>query len=181
MPLNITRRDIEEAQNYARDAMRATSRDYSGGGSQRTVGGTVRQTLGVGVGAVGVGILTGRFGPLNFGGNPIPLDLAAGVGLHLTTFLLEAFAGISLPKDVNNVADGAIGGYLTKFGVGYGTSLRKAAGKPPLNLTDIAGEERSAGRATPAQLQQGNLRAERARNKGPLTEAELVAMAQAVR
>jgi len=179
--LNITRRDIEEAQNYARDAMRGSARDYQGGGDKRTVTGTIRQTLGVGAGAVGVGVLTGRFGPLHIGGNPIPLDLAAGVGLHLATFLLEAFAGVSLPKDINNVADGAIGGYLTKFGVGYGTKLRSAAGKPPLNLTDIGGVERSNGQATPAQLRQGNLRSETARNKGPLSESELAAMAQAVR
>ena len=180
--LNITRRDIEEAHQYARDAMtRGSARDYNKKtGESRTVGGVIRQTMGVGIGAFGVGVLTGRLGPLHIGGNPVPVDLVAGLGIHLGTFLASAFFNIEAPKDFNNVADGVLAGYFTKFGVGVGTQLRAKANLPALNLTSIAGTFDSnssvgaIGGRRPAELQG-------APYKGPMTESELAAMAQAVR
>lgn len=166
MALSITRRDIEEAHSYARDALRNV-RGMSQAGEN--VVGSVVQTLEVAAGATAVGVLTGRFGPLHFAGNPIPLDLCTGVGMHLLAFM--GIAGQHSPH-LHNFADGILAGYLTKFGVGFGTEMRAKAGKPALNLTDISGDE--VGRA-PAQMYAG---------RGPVTplsESELAAMAQAVR
>ncbi len=63
-------------------------------------------------------------------------------------------------------------GYLTKFGVGVGTKWRAEAGKPPHTMTA----------ATMAGTEVGALGAGSwAPQPKPLTEAELSAMAQAVR
>lgn len=160
MALQITRRDIEEAQTYARDAMRQVQGMRATG---ENVVGNIVKTLEVAAGATSVGVLTGRFGPLHLAGNPVPLDLAASVAMHILGFM--GIAGQHAPH-LHNFADGVMAGYLTKFGVGFGTEMRSKAGKPALNLVDIAGEEPSqlAGRAVQ-----------------PLSVAELTAMAQAVR
>jgi len=173
--LNITRRDIEEAHNYARDEMRS-SRDPDNGKSFADK--PVVTTVLVASGAAAVGVLTGRFGPLHFGGNPVPLDLAAAVAVHLAGFVGKSFGFGSVSPYLHHIADGALAGYVTKFGVGVGTEMRKKAGEKPLNLADISGED---GRRSPAQLHEGNRMHETRRNKGPMTEAELAAMAQAVR
>lgn len=169
MALNITRRDIEEASSYARDAMRFAKSNSSTGES---VVGSVVQSLEVGIGAMGVGVLTGRFGPLHIGGNPIPLDLAAALALHLLGFM--GLAG-KHETHLHNFADGAMAGYLTKFGVGLGAKMRADAGKPALNLTDISGDN-DGRRGPPPQMTRGNSHAKR-----PMSISELAAMAQGVR
>ena len=160
--LNITRRDIEEAHSYARDAMRQVQ---SMRGTGENVVGNVVKTMEVAAGAMGVGVLTGRFGPLRMNGNPVPLDLAAGVAMHLLGFM--GLAG-KHADHLHNFGDGVLAGYLTKFGVGYGTKMRADAKKAPLSLVDIAGEDDDAA------LIGG-------RTVAPLSVSELTAMAQAVR
>lgn len=164
MALQITRRDIEEAHSYARDAMRQVQGMR---GTGENVVGNVVKTLEVAAGATAVGVATGRFGPLHLAGNPLPLDLAAAVGMHILGFMGIAGAHAS---HLHNFADGVLAGYMTKFGVGFGTEMRAKAGKPALNLVDIAGEEKG---------RPGQLYGKRASQ--PLTESELAAMAQAVR
>ena len=178
MALSISRRDIDEANRYARDAMSRVSRDpgrYGGEG----VGQRLTRTAEVALGAVGVGVLSGRFGPFNVNGTPVPMDLIAGVGLHLLSFM--GLAGAASPH-LSNVADGVLAGYLTKFGVGYGKVWAQKAGVPPQTVVGAAYGDRSLGA-------HGNLHSGLPKALGipafvgaePLTSAELAAMAQAVR
>jgi hypothetical protein len=182
MALHITRRDIEDAHRYARDAVGRVGASRGPG----AVMGRVTRTAEVAAGAVGVGIASGYFGPLNIAGSPVPLDLAAGVATHLL-----AFAGIfgdGVGGHLHNLADGMVAGYMTKFGVGYGKSLAQKAGRPISPVFSGVGN----GRMPPGHANRGPLGgvADAAKNllngkvftgAEPLSEQELAAMAQAVR
>lgn len=179
MALHITRRDIEEAHRYARDSVgRLQSSRQSAG-----VGGKVVRSAEVLAGAAGVGILSGYFGPLMLGNTPVPLDLAAGVAGHLLAF--TGLAG-SFSDHLHNVSDGIMAGYAMKFGVGYGKSLAQKSGRPisPV-FSGVGGQQRQSrgiGDAVKGAL--GGLGLGGAQvftGAEPLSEAELAAMAQAVR
>ncbi len=169
MALNITRRDIDEAHRYARDAM---SRVRGGRGATGRVVGQLTQTAEVALGAVGVGVLSGRYGPLNVQGVPVPIDLALGVAGHILGF--TGLAG-GLSNHIHNVSDGVLAAYLTKFGVGYGKALAEKAGVPPRMVVGGTGPMRSSSSLPKLGFGQVFTGAE------PLTEAELATMAQAVR
>ena len=173
MSLHITRRDIEEAHRYARDAI-GRVRSYSNTGEH--VVGQVTQTVEVGLGAVGVGILSGYFGPLNIAGSPVPLDLAAGVAGHQLAFM--GLAGRHA-EHLHNFSDGVMAGYLAKFGVGYGKSLAQKAGKTPAPV--FSGQSRDFRGQSPIKQLLGNAISGTFTGAEPLSEAELAAMAQATR
>lgn len=170
--LQLTRRDLADSWNAARNA-HSFIQGYQKDG-ERVVG-QITQTLEVSAGAVGVGILSGRFGALHLAGSPIPLDLAGGLLLHGAGFL--GFAG-KYGEHLHNFADGVLAGWLTKWGVGLGASMREGAGLPRVPVT--AGQLPSA--PTHAPMTGASSRTNHTTGCGaPLTEAELAAMSHGVR
>lgn len=161
--LNITRRDLDEAYGSMRDAHSYIQRYKSQGES---VTGQLVKTLLTGAGAVSVGVASGRLGALHLNGSSIPLDLAGGVLGHLGAFF--GLAG-KYSEHLHDFSNGVLAGYLTKWGIGFGTEMRRQAGLPPV-MTVVAGSE--PGRLPSAAVGAG---------AQPLTEAELTAMAHSVR
>lgn len=171
MSLRISRRDVEDAYRYADRAI-SSARDMSLTSGTK---GRLIQTGEVLAGAALVGTLSGRFGPLKIKGAPVPLDLVAGVAGHLAAMF--DLAG-SYGEHVQNVSDGVLAAYVTKFAVGLGTKMREKAGEPPITVS-----------GTDPIPTNGNMPYSRlvgpAQDPGayqsfasPLTEAELVALSQ---
>jgi hypothetical protein len=173
MSFQLSRRDVDAAYSYANRSMRRL-RDPEK--DEKSVLNKLLQTGEVLAGAAVVGVASGRFGPLNVAGTPIPLDLVGGVGGHLIAFWLDGTAS----KHIHNVANGVLAGYVTKLGVGVGAKLRTKAGLSPFTLQDVTG-------ADPMLLAEPQIdivgRAVGLHKTGaaPLTEAELAALAQQVR
>lgn len=154
--LTITRRDIARAE-------RATSQAHALHASTHGIGGRLTTTAEVGLTAFGMGVLKGRFGPISLG--PVPVDL---VGFVLFGLLgLSNVAGDAASHHVMNVANGLGAGYLHTLGAGVGVSWGLKAGQTPFKT---AGDSRMGTRL--GALGRGN---------APLTEAEIAAMAHAVR
>jgi hypothetical protein len=191
--INITRRDIDAAYKYANDGL-SRARDPDARGASRVLG-KMLETGEVIAGAAAVGVASGRFGPLNINNTQVPLDLVGGVSGHLIAFWLGSGVGDHL----HNFSNGVLAGYFTKLGVGLGTTLRMKAGMTPftvftgdkdkeghggldfgfpsreVNLPfDVAGEQARLHGGMPAY-------GAGAETGGPLTEAELAALAQQVR
>jgi len=150
----ITRRDIDMAERHL------ARRDPAVGTiDKKAAMGHARQTAEIGVASLGMGILKGRFGPIQVG--PVPVDLLAFVLLSIGGYMNVAG---KYSDDVHNFADGLGAGYAHTLGAGIGGMLRVKAGQP---LFTSSGDEFVAG-----ALSTGS---------SPLTQAELQAMAQAVR
>lgn len=149
--LTITRRDIEAAERMGRSAMRHKEK-------VENVMGAVTQTAEISVAAFGMGVLQGRFGPISLG--PIPVDLLAFALLSLGGYM---GLGGKYNEHMHNFADGLGASYLHTLGAGFGVSWGQKAGKSPFATSGahIAGAIGSG--------------------SAPLTEAELAAMAHAVR
>jgi hypothetical protein len=180
MGINITRRDIEQAHATAKRALSAADKASAKGES---IVGHLTQTLEVGAGALGFGVVAGRYGAVNVLG--VPVDLVSAVGVHLL-----AFAGIAGKYDehLHNFGDGVLSSYLTKLGAGLGTSWRIKSGASPFSSgenarmhggmpTSHAGTLFTPGANTGTLFTPGANTGRR----GPLSEAELAAMAQAYR
>lgn len=165
---NITRRDIDEAYASMRDAHSYIKRYQAQG---ENVVGRVVQSLEVGAGALGVGILSGRYGALHITGSKVPLDLAAGLAGHALAFF--GLAG-NYADHLHNFSDGVMAGWLTKWGVGIGAKMAVEAGVAPPPVT--AGALPSSGTVPMVGCAGGS-----AAPKAPLTEAELAGMAHSVR
>jgi hypothetical protein len=160
--LNITRRDLDEAYSSMRDAHAYIGR-YKAGGERIT--GQLVQTVEVSAGALAVGVASGRFGALQIAGAaPIPLDLAGGLLGHALGFF--GLAG-RYSEHLHNFSDGVLAGYLTKWGIGFGTELRRKQGLPP--AMTVAGEDRAL------------LSGASAAHSSPLSETELLNLAQSSR
>ena len=164
--LNITRRDLDDAYSSMRDAHSYISR-YREGGERVT--GQLVQTLEVGAGALAVGVASGRYGSLQIAGSaPIPLDLAGGIVGHALAFF--GIAG-KYSEHLHNFSDGVLAGYLTKWGIGFGTEMRRKAGLPP--VMTVAGDE-------PGLL--GSYSGGSAGSfRDPLSEAEIAGLAASAR
>lgn len=156
MSLTLTRRDVEDAFANLRDSQRRLS------GRGETITGHVVQSVEVAAGALANGVVSGRFGNVYLGKDQVqvPVDLLVGLGGHALAFF--GFAG-KYDEHLHNFSDGFLAGYLTKVGAGLGAKLAMKAGKAPHVFSGNGN-----GGALPPK-------------RGPLTEAELVAMAQAVR
>lgn len=168
--LNISRRDIDEAYASMRDAHSYIQR-FQGGGE--TVVGQLTQSLAVGAGAFGVGVLSGRYGALHINGSSIPLDLAAGLTGHALGFF--GIAG-KYSEHLHNFSDGVLSAWLTKLGVGVGAKMAMDAGKPAPPVT--AGAPRLATGFQPSTRQNHR---DSIAGRAPLTEAELAGMAHSIR
>lgn len=160
--LTITRRDLDDAYSSMRDA-HSYIQKYKAGGEQVT--GQLVQTLEVSAGALAVGVASGRFGALQIQGTPVPLDLAGGILGHALGFF--GLAG-KYSEHLHNFSDGVLAGYIAKWGIGFGTEMRRKANLPP--VTTVSGE---MGPASAPQMGCGKAE--------PLTEAELAGLAHAVR
>lgn len=183
MTFQLSRRDVDAAYAYANRNMKRL-RDPETKGSS----GVLHRLLQSGeilAGAAAVGVASGRFGPLNIGNTPVPIDLVGGIGGHLIAFWLDGAAS----PHIHNVSNGVLAGYITKLGVGVGTSLRMKAGLSPVSTSGDADGGSAGPGATydiigaapyhaPAALSQPQTAA---RAAAPLTEAELAALAQQVR
>jgi len=172
MALTLTRRDIEDAHRFARSASdRAKSFKETG----EYVVGTITQTVEVAAGAVGVGVLTGRFGPIKIAGSPIPLDLALGVTGHLL-----GFAGVAgkYSEHLHNFSDGVVAGWLTKWGFGMG---QQWADKQGALRGQISGETARLHGGMPVPMAGYTPSFGADQTNRPLTESELASMAQAIR
>lgn len=165
--LAITRRDLDDAYASMRDAHSYIQR---ASGKGETVTGQVVETLGVVAGALGVGVASGRFGALQLAGSPIPLDLAGGLLGHGLAFF--GLAG-KYSENLHDFSNGVLAGYATKWGIGFGTEMRRKSGLPP--VMTVAGETMTSPNRGGMPDQFGCAGAE------PLTEAELAAMSHAVR
>jgi hypothetical protein len=130
MALTITRRDIEHAHALGKRALAQTDAMKEKGES---IVGHVSQSLEIGVGALGFGVLAGRYGAVNLG--PVPLDLASGLGMHLL-----GFAGVAgkYADHLHNFADGAMASYWVKLGAGLGTAWRMKGGLSPFAAAPAA-------------------------------------------
>jgi len=164
MSFMLSRRDVESAYAYANRHMGRIKRDPDRGES--SVLGKLLATGEVVGAAAAVGVASGRFGPLNIGGTPVPIDAAGGIALHLIGFWLDS----GLSPHLHNFGNGALAAYATKAGVGVGTSLRMKAGLSPVSVS---------GDGDPQQLPGAT--SDIIGAAAPLTEAELAALAQAVR
>lgn len=153
--LRITRKDIEMAERHLSRRDPATSATKGKAMHQ------ARQTAEIGVAAFGMGLLKGRFGPIQVG--PVPVDLLAFVLLSI-----GGYSGVAgkFSDDVHNFADGLGAGYAHTLGAGIGGMLRVKAGQPLFTSSGVSEDYVSGA------LSSGS---------SPLTEAELRAMAQAVR
>lgn len=82
----------------------------------------VVRTVEVGASAFGFGVVQGKYGGVEVVG--IPLELAAGAGLHLL-----AFAGIGghMSDHLHHFGDGALACYAATTGRGVGVEWRKKA------------------------------------------------------
>jgi hypothetical protein len=166
MSLTITRRDIEEAHSYARDAIsRARGVQATG---QRIVG-TAVKSLEVAAGAAAVGAISGRYGKVDFdlgGGKSVPLDLTAAIVGHLAAF--TGMAG-EASEHLHNLSDGVLAAASFRMAFNFGNKHRAQSGAktalPSSPSVPVMAGERSYAMSGPA----------------PLTEAELAAMAQGVR
>lgn len=159
--LTITRRDLDEAYGSLRDA-HSYIQQYKQGG-ERTIGQVV-QSVEVAAGALAVGVASGAVGPLQVQGVPVPLDLLGGLAGHTAAFF--GLAG-KYSEHLHNFSDGVIAGYLTKWGIGLGTEMRRKAGKPPVSV--VAGEFAYDTSQKTGYPQFGAA--------APLTEAELASLA----
>jgi hypothetical protein len=160
MALQITRRDIDRAMKTAESAARKLEK---GSHKTETIMSHATQTLEIAAAALASGVVKGRFGAVSLG--PVPADLLASVALHVLGF--AGFAG-KYDDDIHNFADGIFAGYLTQLGAGFGTQWRLKGGMSPFAGTELSGGWHEAAGAMGAA-------------NAPLTEAELNAMAQAVR
>lgn len=97
----------------------------------------VVQTSQVGIAAFAVGAARGRFGEITVIG--VPVDLLAGVGLHVLGFV----GGGRYEEAAHNFGDGALAGYLTTLGASIGAKWNR-----PKTSTD--GEFLSGATAAPA-------------------------------
>lgn len=188
--VSISSADIDAAYKYANRSLSRTRRD-----PEHTSGGILHkalETAEVLAGAGAVGFASGRFGPLNLGNTPVPLDLVGGIGAHLIAFWM---GGRAAPH-IHNVADGALAAYFTKYMVGVGTSFRMKAGLPPVQVSGANQDDREDwsrkalyGRAqgVPAAWYGGHGMpgysgaGVNVAGAAPLTEAELAGLAQQMR
>jgi len=157
MALHISRRDIEQAHSMVRRA-----RDVAKKADMEGMVGQAVQSLEIGSAALGLGYLSGRYGAIGIG--PVPADLAAALTLHLGGYL--GVAG-KYSEHLHNFGDGAWSSYLVKMGAGLGTNARLKSGQSPFTASG-ENARRYGGMPT---MNAG----------GPLTQAELAAMAQAAR
>ena len=91
-------------------------------------------------GAFASGLLRGRWGGVEVGG--VPVDLAAGVLLHLL-----GLSGVAGPRsqDLNNVAEGALATYFATWGAALGKRMRNGEQVLPVAGTAGISTERQAG------------------------------------
>ena len=159
------------------DHMRITRRDLSGIMGRHASHGAARaattlvQTAEVSAGAFAAGLVAGRFGPVSVG--PLSANLLAGLGLHA----LGLFGVFGRHSDhAHNLADGVLSVYAATLGAGVGTEWRKKKGLSPLAQPVMSGEAHPSHGNMPYSTSVGALP-----RPAPLTQAELVAMAQSVR
>jgi hypothetical protein len=160
MALQITRRDIDRAMKTAESAARHAEKIKE---KTESAMGHLTQSLEIGAAALATGVVKGRFGAVSLG--PVPADLIAAVALHGLGF--ANLAG-KYNRDVHNFGDGVLAGYLVQLGAGFGTQWRIKSGMSPFaSGTELSGWHEAAGALGAANQ--------------PLSDAELRAMAQAVR
>lgn len=169
----LSRRDVDDLRSTSmRDSMRylQSRRDANSRMSttDRVVGG-----LEVGAGAALIGVLTGRLGSANIPGTPIPMGLAA----YAIGTAAAIFAPVGRAADhIQRVADGSLAGYLTAWGVGFGTKLRESAGQPVGPITSGTPHQLPSARQMPPGY--GAHGAAPVGSPAHLTEAELVSVAR---
>lgn len=161
--IQLTRRDLEQAYDQVASASRF-ARGHRAQGER--IARHAIQGVEVLAGAAASGFIAGRYGAphLMIGGTALPLDAAAGAGLHAL-----AFFGLfgNYDEHVHNFANGVLAQYVARWGVGYGTHLREKAGLPRVAGTG-RGSAPMTGAPAPAAMRGG---------RGPLTAAELAAIA----
>lgn len=79
-------------------------------------------TLEVGAGAAGIGVLSGYLGTTSFGQSGIPIGLALGAAGHVVSVLGILPEGYG--RHISNVSDGFIAGWLAMWGAGQGSQMR---------------------------------------------------------
>lgn len=120
MPMHLSQAEIGELRQRAeRLAARAKTMTAK---AEAAVEHLV-QTVEIGGAAFALGIINGRFdAPEPLG---VPLDLGAGVAMHLLGFL--GVAG-KFTDHLHNFADGALASYLVTLGFNVGDKMRQNAG-----------------------------------------------------
>jgi hypothetical protein len=152
--LMVTKRDIRRAEAYL------ARRDPASSSKTSHYVSTAVQSGEIAASTFLMGFAKGKYGPISLG--PVPADL---LGFGLLTAAGLFFSGSKASKHLHNVADGLGASYFNTLGMGVGVSV--GHDKPFKAAPTISG---------PAAAR-GQFRASTA----PLTEAELRAMAQAVR
>lgn len=183
----LTRRDVDDLRSTSlRDSYRYIQARRDQGPRMGHLD-RVKSGLEVGAGAALVGILTGRLGTSMIPGTPIPMGLAA--------YALGTAAAVFAPvgrfsDDIQNVANGALAGFVTAWGVGLGTKMREKSGAPVGPVTSGSPDARDLRLEGPRMpMPQGygqhtGVRTAGAPTNAPvgspahLTEAELVAIAR---
>lgn len=151
MAIHITRRDLDKALSVAHAAYRRDPDVIS------KATGRLRASLEINGAAFFTGLAQGRFGPMLLPGG-IPAAAVAGLAMHFAGFF-----GLAnhYDEDLHNLADGVLAGYAHTLGMGFGGKLRTSAGLPAIWGTSLAGALGAGA--------------------GPVSEAELRAMARSVR
>lgn len=180
----MTRRDVEDLYPSMRDAH--TYIESRRDPDKKSMSSKLIQSLEVGAGAAGVGVLAGRLGTTSVGSTGIPLGLAIGAGAHALAFF--GLAG-RYDNHVHNFADGALAAWLTMWGAGQGQQMRAKAGEPTGPITaGLDPQAQALVVSNPGYSPQARvLPASQPFNSNPfvrptpLSEAELQAMAKEIK
>jgi hypothetical protein len=170
----ITRQDLARAERHFKHHRSPTSHK----GGKMGVAGFLGETAAVQLSALGMGVLTGRYGPLSLG--PIPAELL--VFLVAGGVALSGVAGHTGGNVVANVGQGVLAGYSNDFGKGLGSMWRESAAQSDPTIKPWTSSNQywpTTSNMHPTFAGAGGRKLGAAR--APLTPAELAAMAQAVR
>ncbi len=119
MPISISRSQLAKLSRHAGTMTKRAGRLKDK--TEKAVN-TLVSTAEVSATSFGFGIVRGRFGSVDIVG--VPLELGAGVGLHVLSFL--GVAG-KAAKHLHSFADGALAAYLTTLGHTIGMDMKKKA------------------------------------------------------
>lgn len=115
-----------ERTKHALKRVKAKSEEFAG---------TLIQSAEVGMAALVMGGIHGRFGEIAPAG--LPLSLGVGILFHVAGW--TGLAG-KYSRHMHGLADGALASYLTTLGVSIGTNLRKKALEGGSRSSGVAGD-----------------------------------------
>jgi len=160
MPSYLTRHHLHHAHQSVNRVLRDMEQHKSI--THRTIGAGIG-ILEVNAGAFAAGVAGGRWGDVGYQG--VPLDAASGLALHA----IALATGGEYAAHAHNFANGLLAAWTMRAGVTVGMQWRQKIGLSPVAMS-LPGAPATSGLRS---MSTGATR-------GPLTQVELAAMAQAM-